>query len=163
MNAGSKKSGRSVKIDFSGQAGFDFADTSFDKIEEVVVHVPLPSFGSSNLHIDLCEDLLDASWALETLRANVRSIAPTVGEGCFKPNITAVLRGPRSGLRAPLEECALVFNEEEDDLDAGQDDRLGEVRSRIHDYEDELHASAARLPDIVDWYFTNLMVAKNSI
>lgn len=157
MNADFKRSDGAVEVDFSSELGVVLSDIDFNGTEKVVVHVPLPSFGCSNSYIDLCSDLLDASWALETLAVNASSIEITVGSGYFKPNITAVLRGLRPGLRASLEECALVFTEE--NLEPHQSDRLGELRSRINDYEDELHLRSPRLPDIVDWYFTNLMMA----
>lgn len=160
MTTDFKKSGTVLEVDYSGGPWLVPSEADFNLIEEVVVHVPLPSFGSTNSYIDLCSDLLDASWALEMLASYVGSVETTVGTGYFKPNITAVLRGLRPGLRNALEECALVFNEEALDT---QEDRLGEIRNRINDYEDELHVRSPRLPDIVDWYFTNLMLANGEL
>jgi hypothetical protein len=160
MTTDFKKSGTALKVDYSGEPWLATSEADFNQIEEVVVHVPLPSFGSTNSYIDLCSDLLDASWAQEMLASYAGSIETTMGTGYFKPNITAVLRGLRPGLRTALEECALVFNEEALDT---QEDRLGEIRNRINDYEDELHVRSPRLPDIVDWYFANLMLANSEL
>lgn len=158
MTTDISKSGAALEVDFSGDTLLVPSEADFDHIEEVIVHVPLPSFGSTNSYIDLCSDLLDASWALETLGSYADTIESEAGSGYFKPNITAVLRGLRPGLRAALEDCALVFNEEESETG-----RLDKIRGRINDYEDELHVRSPRLPNIVDWYFANLMIANGEL
>src|SRR5216684_69819 len=101
-----------VELDFSNDIQADLNDTDINQLEQVVVHIPLPSFGVSNSHLDLCGDLLDASWALETLAACTHSIEVTVGSGYYKPKIKAILRGPLPGLRTALADCALLFTEE---------------------------------------------------
>jgi hypothetical protein len=53
-----KKSDTALEVDYSGEPWFVSSETDFNQIEEVVVHVPLPSFGSTNSYIDLCSDLL---------------------------------------------------------------------------------------------------------
>jgi len=155
MSKDFEKSGTNLELDFSDELTIDLDDIEVDRFERIIVHIPLPSFGVSNSHIDLCSDLLDASWALETLAACVQNIDATVGSGYFKPNITAILRGSRPDLRAALANCALLFTE--DDVEADQRDQFDDIRSQINEYEDELHTYSPRVPDIVDWYFANLV------
>ncbi|MDN5751744.1 MAG: hypothetical protein L0H15_00480 [Nitrosospira sp.] len=35
--------------------------------DPLIVYLPLPSIGYTNMHIDICSDLIDASWVAETL------------------------------------------------------------------------------------------------
>ncbi len=158
MTADIKGPSASLEVDFSDENSAIPPESGFNQFEEVVVHVPLPNFGSANSYIDLCSDLLDASWALEALGTYSDAIQSTVGNGYFKPNIRAVLRGLRPGLRAALADCALLFSQDESETD-----RLGEIQARICEYEDELHLRSPRLPGIVDWYFSNLMIANGEL
>ncbi len=59
-----------LKFDFSGDEPPDFKGIDLTPIESLVVEIPLPSFGSSSSHIDLCGDLLDASWAINHLTSS---------------------------------------------------------------------------------------------
>lgn len=158
MSKDIKKSGEILELDFSDEIQADFNNFDIGKFKQIIVHVPLPSFGSSNSHIDLCGDLLDASWALELLATCARTMEITVGSGYFKPNITAHLWDPLPGVAAALVDCALLFAE--DDVEAGERDRLDEIRAQINEYEGKLDACTPQFPDIVDWYFANLMAAK---
>lgn len=157
MSEQSVPSSKTLEVDFSDDARPDLTRVDFRLLERVTVHIPLPSFGVTNSHIDLCGDLLDASWALERLAASAERIDTTVGDGYHKPNITAVLHHPQHSLRDTLFDCALVFME--DDADPAETERLQDLRSQIADYEEALPTITPRVPDIVDWYFTNLMAA----
>lgn len=141
---GIEKSSAELELDFSNEQQVDINDVDFDQLERVIVHVPLPSFGSSNSHIDLCADLLDASWALESLAACAHGPKITVGSGYYKPNITALLRGPLQDLRTALADCALLFIE--DDVETDQSDRLDEIRNQVREYEDQLHRCTPPVP-----------------
>lgn len=157
MSEQSVPSSKTLEVDFSDDDRTDLARVDFHLLERVIVHIPLPSFGVSNSHIDLCGDLLDASWALEKLAIGAERIETTVGDGYFKPNITATLHHPLHCLRDALVDCALVFME--DDANPAEMERLQDLRSQIADYEEMLPTITPRVPDIVDWYFTNLMAA----
>jgi hypothetical protein len=152
-----EKSVAALELDFSNEPQVDSKVVDFNRLKQVIVHVPLPSFGSSNSHIDLCSDLLYASWALESLAACAGSTTITVGSSYYKPNITAILHDPLSSLQVVLDDCALLFSE--DDAEPHQRERLDDIRNRIWEYEEQLHESTPRFPDIVDWYFANLMAA----
>jgi hypothetical protein len=147
-----EKSGAALELDFSNKSQANLNDIDLNQLDQIVVHVPLPSFGSSNSHLDRCADLLDASWASEGLATCTQSIETTVASGYYKPNITAILRGLRPGLRAALIDCALLFSEDED-----IEGRITDIRNRICKYEETLHEYTPRVPNIVDWYFANLM------
>lgn len=146
-----------LEVDYSAEERPDLSEVDFGSLDLVVVHIPLPSFGSSNSHIDLCSDLLDASWALERLAPHAECVVTTMGDGYFKPNITAKLRRPGSSIRGALIDCALVFME--DDADPSETERLQDLRSQIADYEDALPTLVPAVPDIVDRYLANLMAA----
>lgn len=152
-------SSKTLEVDFSGNVQPDVSRVDFHHLERVTVHIPLPSFGVSNSHIDLCADPIDASWALEKLASGADRIKTTVGDGYYKPNITATLHHPRQSLRDTLADCALVFLE--DDSNFAEAERLQDLRSQIADYEETLHTIRSQVPDIVDWYFVNLMAANH--
>ncbi|WP_287389498.1 hypothetical protein [Ralstonia sp.] len=148
-----------LEVDYSAEERPDLSEVDFGSLDLVVVHIPLPSFGSSNSHIDLCSDLLDASWALEKLAPHAERIATTMGEGYYKPNITARLHRPRASIYEVLVDCALVFTE--DDLDPSETDRVQDLRGQIADYEVMMPTLVPAAPDIVDQYMGNLMAANS--
>jgi hypothetical protein len=153
------KHSATVEVDFSNESQADLGDVDVSQLERVTIYIPLPNFGSSNSHVDLCRDLMVASWALETLASCAQRIEITVGSGSFKPDITAVLHGPQPQLGAAVADCALWFTE--DDVQAAQQDRVDDICRRIEEYEDGLHSYAPRVPEIVDWYFANLVGGAN--
>lgn len=146
---------KTVRIDLSGDDLPDLDSINFDRIETVVLSIPLPSFGVTNSHIDLCADLLDASWALEKLALYAESIeAEVISEN----EIKAVLTGIRKGFTEVLGDCCLAFGEP----DCPNDDQYREiqrVRDEIADFEDNLPDHEAAVPGVVDWYFADLMAA----
>jgi hypothetical protein len=81
MTADINKSNGALEADFSDGTLLFPSEADLSQIEELVVHVPLPSFGSTNSYINLCSDLLDASWALETLGSYADTIESKVGSG----------------------------------------------------------------------------------
>lgn len=150
--------GASLELNFSqGQA--DVHDIDVSQIDQLIVQIPLPSFGVSNSHINLCRDLLVASWALERLAACAQRIEAKVGSGPFRPTITAILSGLQPQLDNAVEDCALLFTD--DDVQALQRDRLDEICHQLDEYEDNLHAYLPRVPEVVDWYFANLVGGAN--
>lgn len=149
---------KTIRIDLSGDDLPALGNIDFDGIESVVLSIPLPSFGVTNSHIDLCADLLDASWALEKLALHAESIEIEVGSGYFQPKITACLRGIGKGLPEVVGDCILAFGEP----DCPSDDlyfQIQRIRDEIADFEDELPSLNAALPEIVDWYYANMMAA----
>ena len=56
----------------------NLADLTFDELEElgslvrqkVIFYLPLPSINRTNMHIDICSDYVDATWAAERLAAH---------------------------------------------------------------------------------------------
>ncbi|MBY0558848.1 hypothetical protein [Hyphomicrobium sp.] len=157
MSEATNRPRKVLEVDFSAEDRPDLNEVDFRGLDLVIVHIPLPSFGSSNSHIDLCSDLLDASWALEKLATDAERIETTVGDGYFKPNIIAKLHQPRSSMHATLVDCALVFMDY--DVDPSETGRLQDLRGQIADYEDMLPTLVPAVPDIVDQYLANLMAA----
>jgi hypothetical protein len=90
-----EKSGAVLEPDLSNRSHAHTNGIDINKFEQVAIHVPLPSFGSSQSYRDLCGDLLDASWALETLAACAQSIEIKIASDKVISGITAVHRDPR--------------------------------------------------------------------
>jgi hypothetical protein len=45
----------------------DLQEIDFSKVAKLVLRLPLPSVGRTNMHSDICSDMIDASWAAERL------------------------------------------------------------------------------------------------
>ena len=125
----------------------------------VVIFLPLPSFGHSNSYIDLCSDLIDASWAAEQLaRCAVRNEVENdyiKERHCTRIKLT--LHQPQLFLRDIIADCLLIF-QYEDDLEQSDIDHQQSLRLAIEDYEEAIDTfSSPFAPEIIDWYHANLV------
>ena len=145
-------------IDLSDRLEDDFLDAVRRELREIKIKFPLPSFGVSNSHIDLCGDLLDASWSLEQLSAHAQSVQIEIEEGYYKPNIVASFSNLDASFYDALIDCALLF----DESCAGPSADADRVRNDVDEYEDQIGSAVARVPEIVDWYLVNLVLGANN-
>ena len=149
---------QTLKIDLSKGLPATLASVDFARASTVIVTFPLSSLGSTNSLLDICADLLEASWILERLASKTTRIATKVGTGYYRPLVTATLTEPHSDLAATLADCALLFAEE-DPAEAALAARRDELWGMVLDYEDEIHAVDPKVPEMADWYFVNLVAS----
>lgn len=157
----SMKSRKVLKFDFSGDEPPDFRRIDLTSIESLVVEIPLPSFGSSNSHMDLCGDLLDASWAIDHLASSARQFEIKFGTGYFKPNINVTLHQPSDDLTKKLKDLRLVFQEAT--ASVSEEQQLQDLRNDIADHADKIDDGSTVAPEIADHYLGNLMAAYGEI
>lgn len=150
---------QTLTIDLSNNLLDDLTLTDFTQFPKVIVKFPLSSFGVTNSLLDISADLLDASWILEQLARKAVRITTRVGSGYYQPLVTATLYEPHSDLGSTLTDCALIVGEGENLADPIVDGRIEELRSKIADFEDEIHAMNFRVPEMADWYFVNLVAS----
>lgn len=121
---------------------------------EILLRVPLPSHGSTNSYLDICSDLIDASYFCETI---------AVEFDCGKLErryeqssdffLLAVKYQSAEKLASALFHLQWVFNIPEDQ---SFEDAVDSVREAILDHEENLSGMALRYPEVVDAYFANL-------
>ncbi len=134
------------------------ADLEIDAGEDVIVYIPLDSIGLTNSHIDICDDLLEAIWSAERLAANATqaTVLRDYPPGTHKTRLKLVLRDAHAGLTDAVRACAVLYNRyDEEDERAGK--AYSDTRDAVLDFEDTLGSLVARLPEIVDDYFANLV------
>lgn len=152
-------SGIHLEIDFDNETEGDLLDeieaTDFTPIAAMHVDIPLPSFGSSNSYLDLCADLIDASWAVEQLAAHAEGLQILAGSNGIRAGVVK----PTPAIKQVLLDCALVFAGY--DLSAEMQEQCDGVRARINEYEDDFYATPHKVPEIADWYLGNLVLAAN--
>ncbi|MGO7274695.1 hypothetical protein ACCT18_05275 [Rhizobium ruizarguesonis] len=125
---------------------------------DVLVYIPLDSFGVTNSHIDICDDLLEAIWSAERLAANASEafVLRDYQADTHKTRFKLLLHGISEGLPAAIRECAILYNRY-DETDSDADKAYSQVRDTVLEFEDELDSFTARLPEIVDDFFANLV------
>jgi hypothetical protein len=136
----------------------DVETLDFGAATTLIINIPLDSVGVTNSHIDICDDLVEAIWVGERLAAQAQDVAisEVYPRGYYKPQFRLILSGPKPGLRNALADCAVLHNRfDEDDVDAGA--RYTAMRDSVLEFEDRLNDFPARLPEIVDDYFANLV------
>jgi hypothetical protein len=153
-----KEADKGLCVDFSDQVEDNFLHAVSDELDNVKVKLPLPSFGVSNSHIDLCSDLLDVSWSLEHLAGHAKSVQIEIEEGYFKPNVIANFSNLDVSFYDALNNCALLFGKSSERPVADAD----RIRNEVDEYEDKIGNAIARVPEIVDWYLVNLVLGANS-
>src|SRR5260221_2695231 len=142
-----------VKIEQSG--GFEIVPT------ELTVFFPLPSFGKSNSHIDLTDDLLDASFGAESLAAFATSASAefAFSNPDFLERVKLTLLNPQRGIFRSLRESLIIFNGDDEEELAASEIPYSNLRDRIGAFEDNISHTQHRVPEIVDWYFAELIGA----
>lgn len=153
---------RILEIDLGEEFEIDQGSLDPKAYDQIVVYVPLPTFGSTQSYIDICGDLLDASWAIERMAARAKSVKTDHAPGDYRC-IRTVLIGPRQGIFEAIADCALLFNDPEDSADDAALGRLQDLREQVYGYEDGLETFVPRAPGIIDWYFANLHAANDEL
>lgn len=145
---------KGVELDLSEIAIDDLAEVDFHGLEKAVLYLPLPSIGRTNMHVDICSDLIDASWAAERLAA-VSGEAVVIHDRHDKnrTRLKLTLQQPRD-IRVPLEDCVLLFQGSDEE---GHDDRYKDIREAVAEYEERLETHVPFLPQIIDDYYANLV------
>lgn len=121
--------------------------------EEVCIRVPLPSHGRSNSYLDICDDLLDASYFCETLSAEFRcgklQRESHENEDCF---LLPIKYKNAHKLAAALHRLQWVFSSSEDQSSRNL---LETTRDAVADHEEKMSEGCLRYPEIADGYLTN--------
>ncbi|RVI62689.1 restriction endonuclease [Sinorhizobium meliloti] len=153
---------RILEIDLGEELDIDLGTLDPDAYDEIVVYVPLPTFGSTQSYRDICGDLLDASWIIERMAACAKGVRTQNPPGDYRC-IRTVLISPMQGILEAIADCALLTNDLDD---FGDDAELGhqqDLREQVYDYEDNLETFVPRAPEIIDWYFANLHAANDEL
>lgn len=146
----------------------DLGNMSLDELRMVAlsdpltVYLPLPSFGRTNSLIDICKDIVDVSWAAEKLSECVDGydFAEDYLASEYRTRAKLTLNGIHSNIRTTLIDCWLALAD--DEVAEGPDSQRAEqLRTDISNYEDTLDDVNPRIPEIVDWYYVNLVMGAN--
>lgn len=124
-----------------------------------VVDIPLPSVGSSNSHLDLADDFLEASLIAERLgaRATTRSMSWAKVEYL---NVIRLKLGGYDPQAMALELARMtIFIDYPNNELNGLRDEFEQVREPCYDYEDFLEQSEILFPEIADHYCGNLLMS----
>jgi hypothetical protein len=104
------------------------------------------------MHVDICSDLLDASWAAEKLATGSQD-AKVVNDYAIEHTTRLKLDLMRPSFDArTLEDCVLMFQGGDEDHN-----RYQGIRDAAADYEDDLDKYVPLLPEIIDDYYANLI------
>ncbi|WP_050418893.1 hypothetical protein [Bradyrhizobium tropiciagri] len=155
MLASISEGSRKLELDLSEETIDSLNEVDLRDLNELILYLPLPSIGRTNMHIDICSDYIDASWAAERLAA--ASDTATVTEDYVREwhqsRLILTLNKPSPEIRKALEDSILLFHfsDEEDQK------RYQEIRDAVFAYEVEIDDYPAKLPEIIDDYFANLV------
>ncbi len=121
--------------------------------EEILIRIPLPSHGRTNSYLDICSDLLDASYFCETLSAEfVCGKLERKYEQHSDFFLLPVRYKDAQKLAAALHRLQWVFNATED---ASFEEAVSAIRDAVLDHEEKISDAPSRYPVIVDGYLTN--------
>lgn len=143
-----------LEIQLGNQIGKELNTTDRGSITTLIVHIPLRYIGSSNSYVDVCQDIVDTSWTVETLAA----LAGTFGIENEERSTRLTLHEPHVALWDALLDCSAYYLQDQED---GSLDRLDEICSRVNEHEEALSRAQLLVPQLGDWYFANLMAANH--
>ena len=127
--------------------------------EAFSVDIPLPSVGSSNSHLDLADDFLDASLIAERLGA----CAPRSSMSWAKVDYLNVIRLELGGYDPQVMSLELaqmaIFIDYPNHETEGLRDEYERVRELWYDYEESLEQCDLLFPEIADHYVGNLIMS----
>lgn len=129
-------------------------------LDQVVVLLPLDSFNVTNSHIDICEDLLQASWVAERLASCSKraSAVEEKPEGSHRVRFRLTLEEPTASLGEEIRKCAVMYRHIDEGDQQGHD-RWLEMREVLIEYEENLGKLSPRVPEIVEQYLINYVTA----
>lgn len=155
-----------IDPDPAGCPTFDLSDLEPAELDQlaktiggsVVLIVPVPSIGSSNSHIDICDDLIEASWVAECIATVAASVTARedYDRTAYRTRYLLSVKEPRPGFGLVIRKCATLFAREDEEFGEGIY-RYDAVRGEVLDYEDELHRRTCRVPEILESYYANLV------
>jgi hypothetical protein len=121
--------------------------------EEVLIRVPLPSHGRTNSYLDICDELLEASYFCETLSAEFEcGKLERKYEQHSEFFLLPVRYQDALKLASTLFRLQWTFNTPED---SALKEVAGTVREAVLEHEERLPEATLRYPEIVDAYFAN--------
>lgn len=125
----------------------------------LVLILPVPSIGSSNSHIDICDDLIEISWAAECIAAVASSVSARedYDRTTYKTRYLLSVKDPGAGFGAVIRKCATLFSREDEESEGEGSYRYSDVRDEVLDYEDDLSRRPCRVPEILESYYANLV------
>lgn len=153
---------RMLEIDLGEEMEMDLGTLDPLAYDRIVVYVPLPTFGSTQSYLDICGDLLDASWAIERMAAHAKCVRTESPPGDYRC-IRTVLTGPTPGIFEVIADCALLISDLDDFTDLADMEKQENLRGQVLDFEDDLETFIPRAPEIIDWYFANLHAANDEL
>ena len=145
---------RRLEMDLSEATIESLTSIDLHEIDELFIYLPLPSIGRTNMHIDICSDYIDASWAAERLAAasSTAKVSEDYLREWHESRLVLTLGKTLPAIRGALEESILLFKFGEED-----EQRYSGIRDLVAEYEEAIDGCAPQLPEIVDDYFANLI------
>lgn len=155
---------KTLTIDFGNEESFSViakAEKIENMPEEIIVFLPLPSFGKSNSHLDLRDDLLYASFSAEILAANASKAHATFSfkNPDYLERIKLTLLNPNRKILNSLKESFVILIPDVDGKTTKFEDKHPDLWERITRFEEQIDSFNALVPEIVDWYFAELIGA----
>nr|WP_281719645.1 hypothetical protein [Nitrosomonas nitrosa] len=123
------------------------------EVNQLIVRIPLQYIGSAGSYLDICQDIVDLSWVVETLAALAGAFTISDSE---ERRVTLTLTDPLPAVAPALRDCDLYYTQDSED-----DHRLMELSTRVGEHEDSLPFANVKAPHLADWYFANLVFAAN--
>lgn len=132
----------------------DLKEIDFSKVAKLVLQLPLPSVGRTNMHSDICSDMIDASWAAErlALASDEAVVESDYNAEKHRSTFRLDLTRPHPDIRTALEEAVLLFGYGDED-----EERYKKIRETVADFEENIDDLVPALPEIVDDYYANLV------
>jgi hypothetical protein len=143
-----------LELDLAEVTLSDLRNIDFTQVAELVLQLPLPSVGRTNMHSDICSDLIDAAWAAEKL-AGASGTAEISNDYIAKEHRSTfrlVLTQPHPDIHAALEEAILLFGYGDED-----EERYKAVREAVSEFEENIDDLVPVFPEIIDDYYANLV------
>lgn len=139
------------EIDFSEEVEPQLAEIDVAAAPSLVVHIPLQFIGSANSYLDICQDIINASWAVETIAAHADAFEVEQEDHSMRLSLTQ----PKGTIVDALKLCGDYFASEDDDA------RRDAAFELIITHEENLPDATLRAPQLADWYLSNLVFAAN--
>lgn len=124
--------------------------------EGVLLRIPLPSINRSNEHIDIVNDYLDASYAIELISQDCpNSSLEKKWENKYFPCYLLTIQNPQA---EPLSTAILdlIWAFQYPENETSEANHIN-IREKVIEYEESITTKQLRFPEIIDDYFANLI------
>ena len=145
-------------IDLEETSLQDLKAMSFNGVTSLSVTIPMPSVGRTNSHIDICSDLLDASYIAEELAKHAQNIS---AENIYdreqhKTAVKLSIEQPNTSIKDELVKSATLLICHQDNFEEFKTE-YEDLRQKVYDYEDIVDTYDPQVPEVLEWYFENLI------